>query len=133
MRKRNSTDISPKQFCRVATSERLRVEITDAVLNVTISRPEKRNALDRRTISELRTVFLDAADRDDILFAVLTGAENKSFAAGGDFKDLAAVQTFAQATEMANLAKSAFQAIRDFPVPVIAALNGDALGGGAEL
>ena len=75
MREQNATGITSEHFCRAGTSERLRVIITDAALNVTISRPEKRNALDRRTISELRAVFIDAADRDDILYAVLTGAE----------------------------------------------------------
>jgi enoyl-CoA hydratase len=60
-------------------------------------------------------------------------AGDRSFAAGGDIKELAGLRTLAEATKMAEDAKRALAAVRDMPVPVVAVLNGDALGGGAEL
>lgn len=109
------------------------VESKDGILRVTINRPEKRNALSRAVLSELCNTFSANAGDNNLRIAVLRGAGGKSFAAGGDLRDLAAVRTPAQATEMAGQAKSALDAIRAFPLPVVAALNGDALGGGAEL
>jgi len=111
----------------------LNTDTIDGIITVTIDLPEKRNALSREVIAELAETFTDAAGDDSLKAVVLTGAGDKCFAAGGDLKDLSSVRTLDGATGMANDAKQAFEIIRRFPVPVIAALNGDALGGGAEL
>ncbi len=111
----------------------LRVELDEGILRVTIDRPEKRNALSRAVLAELGETFRAAAAEPSLIAAVLQGAGDKSFAAGGDLKDLDSVRSRAQAAEMADDAKHALDAVRCFPLPVVAALNGDALGGGAEL
>lgn len=111
----------------------LKAENQDGVITVTIDRPEKRNALSREVLAELAERFADAAQDDGLKAAVITGAGDKCFAAGGDLKDLSSVRTLDGARAMADDAKQAFETIRRFPVPVIAAINGDALGGGAEL
>lgn len=109
------------------------VGIADGVLNATINRPEKRNALSRMLLAELKRVFSDFAGADGLRVAVLRGAGDKSFAAGGDLRELAEVRTREDTRRMADEVHDALDAIRVFPVPVVAALNGDALGGGAEL
>jgi enoyl-CoA hydratase len=109
------------------------VDVAGDVLAVAINRPAKRNALSRSLLRELKSVFSDFAGADGLRVAVLRGAGEKSFAAGGDLRDLAQVRTREDARRMADEAHDALDAIRRFPVPVVAALNGDALGGGAEL
>ena len=106
--------------------------VQDRVLRVTLNRPEKRNPLSRAVLARLREVF-DAHREDDLALALLSGAGERSFAAGGDLRDLEQVRTPSQARELYALGNGALQSIRSFPVPVIAALNGVALGGGAEL
>ncbi len=109
------------------------VERRATVLRVTLNRPEKHNALSRSVLDGLRRIFEEKVGDESLQAVVLSGAGDQSFAAGGDLKDLSTVTTLPQATEMAEQAKSALNAIRNFPVPVVAALNGNAMGGGAEL
>jgi enoyl-CoA hydratase len=113
--------------------EHLLVEHDGPLLRVTINRPEKRNALSRAVLDEIAAVFSQHSSDADLRAVVLTGAGDISFAAGGDLKDLATVRSAEAATTMSRDARLALNAVATFPVPVIAALNGDALGGGAEL
>ncbi len=103
------------------------------ILSVTLRRPEKRNALSRPLIAALAETFTQWRERDDLSVAVLTGDGDKAFASGGDLRELNTVRTEAEALEFAQQTRLALDTIRRFPVPVVAALNGDALGGGAEL
>lgn len=107
--------------------------VEDGLLRVTINRPEKRNPLSRAVLARLQEVFEEQRGNRELALAVLSGAGDKSFAAGGDLRDLEEVRTEEQARALFDLGNRAFQAIRTFPVPVVAALNGIALGGGAEL
>jgi enoyl-CoA hydratase len=113
-------------------SDELLATVEDGLLRVTINRPEKRNPLSRAVLARLGEVF--RAHREaPVGLALLTGAGERSFAAGGDLRDLEKVRTPEEAGALFDLGNGAFQAIREFPVPVVAALNGLAIGGGAEL
>ena len=104
-----------------------------SVLYVTLQRPEKRNALSRALIAAIAETFSKWRDEPAISLAVLSGAGDKAFASGGDLAELDSLRTEAGALEFANSTCAALDCIRYFPVPVLAVLNGDALGGGAEL
>ena len=103
------------------------------VLRVTINRPDKHNPLSRAVLAELREVFDSARDEPGLACVVLTGAGDRYFAAGGDLRDLAQVRTEQGVRAMVEESRAALDAVRTFPLPVVAVLNGDALGGGAEL
>lgn len=105
----------------------------DATLRITVNRPAKHNALSRAVLEHLRVAFHGHAGDEGLKVALLRGAGERSFAAGGDLRDLATVRTVEEAEAMAEQAKAALDAVRRFPVPVIAVLNGNAMGGGAEL
>ena len=114
-------------------SEYLRTDTRDGVFYALIDRPAKHNALALSIIDDIGEAFRTAADDDTLVAAVLRGAGEKTFAAGGDLHELNGLRSEAEAENMARDAKAAFNEIRDFPVPVIAALNGNTFGGGAEL
>lgn len=103
------------------------------VLRVTLNRPERRNALTRSMLRELRLVFEAHAAQDDLRLAILTGAGSVAFSSGGDLDDLASLDGAEQVEAFAREGLAALDAIRGFPVPTVAALNGVTLGEGAEL
>ena len=100
---------------------------------ITVDRAQKHNALARPVLAELAAAVRRAGAREDVRDLVVTGAGDKYFAAGGDLRDLSSVRDEAAVMAMMEEAGAALDAIRHCPVPVIALLNGDAIGGGAEL
>jgi enoyl-CoA hydratase len=114
-------------------SDEVLVGTEGALLRVTLNRPQKRNPLSRAVLARLREIFDEHADNETLSLALVTGTGEQSFAAGGDLRDLEQVTTAEAARALFDLGNAAFHAIRGFPVPVIAALNGLAIGGGAEL
>jgi enoyl-CoA hydratase len=112
--------------------ENLLLERDGAVALVTISRPHVLNALDSQTLDELRRVMLDLRRDAAVRAIVLTGAGEKSFVAGADIAELTA-QTPVSARERSRAGQHVFDSIEHLGKPVIAAVNGYALGGGCEL
>lgn len=103
------------------------------VLHLLIDRESRRNALGAAVLDALAAALARYADDTGVRVLVLRGAGTRCFAAGGDLKELQAVRSETDATAMSRRARAVLDAVRDFPLPTIAALNGDALGGGAEL
>jgi enoyl-CoA hydratase/carnithine racemase len=107
-------------------------EIADGVAVVTIDRPKVRNALGFETARELADA-LDEAERAEVGVLVLRGAGDRAFVSGGDLNELAAIRDEGGAIEMATDMRRLLDRLSTFPAPVIAALNGHAVGGGAEV
>lgn len=112
--------------------ENLIVEHDGGVLIVTINRPKVLNALNAATLAELGHVLDDAAENDAVRAIVLTGSGEKSFVAGADINELA-VQTPVGGRDHARHGQRICDRIERLGKPVIAAINGFALGGGCEL
>jgi enoyl-CoA hydratase len=105
------------------------LEFDDGLAVVTIDRPHARNAISLETMDQLEKA-LDGADGARAL--VLTGGGDRAFVSGGDLKELSALRTEHEASSMAFRMRTICDRIASFPTPTIAALNGHALGGGAE-
>ena len=115
-----------------STYNNLLISTENHILTITINRPDKLNALNVETISELKTVMEDAYGDSNVRGIILTGAGQKSFVAGADISEIARLnQTTGQ--ELAERGSLVFNLIEACPKPVIAAVNGFALGGGCEL
>ena len=99
---------------------------------ITISRPEKLNALNATVLDELDECFSEANETDEIRGVIVTGEGPKAFVAGADIQEFADLNP-EDAEDMARRGQSVFQRIEDMLIPVIAAVNGYALGGGCEL
>jgi enoyl-CoA hydratase len=112
--------------------ENLSVTHEGPVAIVTIDRPAVRNALNGRTIDELRRAMLDLKHDADVRAVIVTGAGDRAFVAGADITELAQ-QDPAGGREMALKGQHVFDLVEQLGKPVIAAINGFALGGGCEL
>jgi enoyl-CoA hydratase/carnithine racemase len=113
------------------TLENLLYEKKGAIAYVTLNRPKVLNALNRKTWEDLKTAFEDARDDAAIRGVILTGAGDKAFIAGADISELAHV-TAVEAEESSSFGQGVLNLIENLGKPVIAAINGFALGGGCE-
>lgn len=112
--------------------ENILLEVDGGTAIVTINRPKALNALNEATLKELDQVFTDLGADDLVHVVILTGAGEKAFVAGADIsfmKELTAIE----GRSFALLGQAVFNRIENLPQPVIAAINGFALGGGCEL
>jgi enoyl-CoA hydratase len=113
--------------------QNLTIDLRNGVAVVTISREKALNALNSQTMLELRQFFgSDAPKIDGLKGVVLTGAGEKSFVAGADITEFLGFGA-AEGRQLAQRGQDIFFAIERFPKPVVAAVNGFALGGGCEL
>lgn len=112
--------------------QNLLVDIKEKIAIVTINRPEKLNALNHQTLTEIKDAFEKLNSDDNVLVVILTGAGEKAFVAGADISELSKLNML-EGKDFAEFGQSVFTYIENLNKPVIAAVNGFALGGGCEL
>lgn len=110
----------------------LLINVKDQVAVVTLNRPDKLNALNYQTLTELRSAFEELDSNTDVYVVIITGSGEKAFVAGADISELNKLDMLA-GKKFAEFGQSVFSFIENFNKPVIAAVNGFALGGGCEL
>ncbi len=111
--------------------EFIKYEVEGAVATITIDRQKALNALNSQVLDELSEV-LDAVDLNVVRAIILTGAGEKSFVAGADIGEMSTL-TKAEGEAFGKKGNDVFRRLETFPIPVIAAVNGFALGGGCEI
>lgn len=107
-------------------------EIKNNIGIITVNRPDKLNALNGETINELESVFDSIKENQEVFVVVITGSGEKAFVAGADISELNKLDVLS-AKEFSEKGNRVFRKIEDLGKPVIAAVNGFALGGGCEL
>ena len=112
--------------------QNLLVEVQDKIARLTVNRPKVLNALNDQTMEELRIAFLDLRKRDDVHGILFTGAGEKAFIAGADINELA-TQTPLEGKDRSRRGHHILEIIENLGKPVVAAINGYALGGGCEI
>ena len=113
------------------TLENVLYEKKDSIAYVTLNRPKVLNALNKKTWDDLRTAFEAARDDASVRGVILTGAGDKAFIAGADISELASVSAV-EAEESSTFGQEVLNLVENLGKPVIAAINGFALGGGCE-
>ncbi|MEM9648159.1 MAG: enoyl-CoA hydratase-related protein [Bacteroidota bacterium] len=113
--------------------ENIYIEEENNIATITINRPKKLNALNKRTIGELHDAFKELDDDKDIQVIVVTGSGEKAFVAGADISEFADFSPEEGKVLAAEGQRLLFNFVDNLSTPVIAAINGFALGGGLEL
>ncbi len=110
----------------------LSIETEDEIIWVEVNRPDKLNALNDRVLTELENLFEAIAKEDSLRGVIIRGTGEKAFVAGADIKELKDLNR-RTGEDSSRKGQKIFQSIEDMPIPVVGAINGYALGGGAEL
>ncbi|MEX2609357.1 MAG: enoyl-CoA hydratase-related protein [Gemmatimonadota bacterium] len=116
----------------MASFEYVTLEKRDGVAVLTVNRPDKLNALNAATIAELDRAVRDVAEDEDVRGLLVTGAGQKAFVAGADIGELARMGPLS-GVQVSRQGQATFRMLERLPKPVVAAVNGFALGGGLEL
>lgn len=111
----------------------IKCDLENSIMLITLNRPEVRNALNDIVFAELKDVFTDLRNDKNIKAVIITGAGEKSFAAGTDITNMAKFSLIEARDFAGRQVFEAQQAIADYPRPVIAAINGYCFGGGLEI
>lgn len=106
--------------------------VEDGILTITVNRPDKLNALNKLTVKEIGDAVLDGISNPLVFAMIITGAGEKSFVAGADISEFLGL-SIDQGKQLAKAGQDVFMSIEKSPKPIIAAVNGFALGGGCEL
>lgn len=112
--------------------QNLLTAVEDGIMTITINRPDKLNALNRQTIQEIGAAMKSAESDQSVRVVVLTGSGAKAFVAGADISEFSHYGE-AEGKDLAQKGHDVFNSIEQLSKPVIAAINGFALGGGCEL
>src|SRR6202000_1000092 len=115
------------------TLENVLTELDNKVLTITVNRPDKLNALNAKTIEELHETLIEAENDKEIRVIILTGSGSKSFVAGADISEFSNYNIEHGKSLSATGHFKLFNFIENYSKPIIAAVNGFALGGGLEL
>ena len=110
----------------------IKTNLEENTLVITINRPDKLNALNERVLTELESIIIDNRDKPNIKCVIITGEGDKAFVAGADIKEMSSFSSV-DAIKYSNKGINLFNIIESYPKPIIAAVNGYALGGGLEL
>jgi enoyl-CoA hydratase/carnithine racemase len=111
--------------------ENVLYEVKESIAYITLNRPKVLNALNRKTWEELKTAFQDARDEGSVRGVIVAGAGDKAFIAGADINELARF-TAIEAEQSSSFGQSVLDLVENLGKPVVAAINGYALGGGCE-
>src|SRR5215471_16154785 len=112
--------------------QNLLIEVKDGIARITVNRPKVLNALNDQTMEELRVAFLDLRRREDVHGILFTGSGEKAFIAGADINELA-TQSPLEGKDRSRRGHHILEIIENLGKPVVAAINGYALGGGCEI
>jgi enoyl-CoA hydratase len=112
--------------------QNLLIDEDEAIVTITVNRPDKLNAIDEPTVKELLDVFRDVNTRDDVRVIILTGAGDKAFIAGGDIETMSRLN-LQEGEKFVYMGQELTKIIERSNKVVIAAVNGYSLGGGTEL